>query len=141
MKEIEIIEIDLNTADNLAKLCVELRDERYFVAYNTDHTNKISVQFKDLTFLRKHFGVDRNESSPITHKSLNDDRIDAIAEYKKALKHKIPMWELSKIGDDGKIKIDPDTEKPYKLYSLSKEAKVHFQKHINLGLFVICKYV
>jgi len=141
MKEIEIIEIDLSTANELAKVCVELRDERYFIAYETDHTNRVSVQFKDLTFLRKNFGVDQNESSPITHESLNDSRINTIADYKKALKHKIPMWELDKVDENDKIKINPETEKPYKPNRLSKDGQAKFQEHIDLGLYVICKYV
>lgn len=141
MKEIEIIEIDLSTADELAKVRVEMGNERYFVAYETNHTHKVSVQFKDLTFLRKHFGVDQNEGSPITHESLNDGRIDAIADYKIALKHKIPMWELHKVDKNGNIKINPDTEKPYKPYRLSKTEQAQFQEHVDLGLYVICKYV
>lgn len=141
MKEIEIIEIDLSTADALAKVRVEMGDERYFVAYETDHTNRVSVQFKDLTFLRKHFGVDQNEGSPITHESLNEGRIDTIEDYKIALKHKIPLWELSKVDENGKIKINPETEKPYRPYKLSKAGQAQFQEHIDLGLYVICKFV
>ena len=141
MKEIEIIEIDLSSADNLSKVRVEMGDERYFIAYETDHTNKVSVQFKDWSFLRKHFGVDRNVSSPITHESLNESRIETIENYKIALKHNIPLWELGKIDENNEIKINPDTEKPYRLYKLSKQGRVQFQEHIDLGLYVICKYV
>ena len=152
MKEIEIIEIPLSGAPALDKMCVEHRDERYFIAYETDHLNRHSVLFKDLSWIRKHFGIDDNESSVITHDSLNEGRRNEITKYQKCLDLNVPMWELSMYDDENKEwKMVEETE--YK-YESDRGTKIQvrynptmltstkvFQERIDLGLLVLCKYV
>ena len=152
MKEIEIIEIPLEQASDLDKMSFALRFERYFIAYETDYTKRHSVLFKDLTWIRKHFGVERNEASPITHDSLNAGRVNEIAQYQKCLDLNVPMWELSYYDDeeiewkmvediDYKYETDRGT-KVLKRYNPTKLTSVNvFQERIDLGLLVLCKYV
>lgn len=141
MKEIEIIEVPLSQADASAQICVELRDERYYMAYETDYQRHVSIQFPDLKWIRKHFGVDRNEGSPITTESLNQGRKFEIENLKRCIKANVPMWELDKVNADGTIRINPETGEPLHTYKLSKEGKIQFQKMINKGLLVVCKFV
>ncbi len=152
MKEIEIIEIPLSDAPPLDKMCVEHRDERYFIAYETNNYKRHSVLFLDLAWIRKHFGVDRTESSVITHDSLNDGRRNEISRYELAISLNVRMWELNNWNfEKGKWKTikerndDRGTDNMiHKLPTpdaLSETGKVVFQKNIDLGLLVLCKYV
>jgi hypothetical protein len=141
MKEIEIIEVPLSQADASAQICVELRDERYYIAYETDYQRHVSIQFPDLKWVRKHFGVDKNEGSPITSESLNQGRRNEIENLRLCIKANVPMWELDKVNADGTIRINPETGEPIHVYRLSKEGKQQFQRMIDKGLLVLCKFV
>lgn len=141
MKEIQIIEVPLSQADASAQMCVALRDERYYLAYETDYHRHVSIQFPDLKWIRKHFGVDKNEGSPVTSESLNQGRKFEIENLKRCIKANVPMWELGKVTKEGKIKINDETGEPYHTYKLSKEGKEQFQRMIDKGLLVLCKFV
>ena len=154
MKEIEIIEIPLAECDSLTKLAVEFNDMRYYMGLQKDPKHQVSVLFKDLTWLRKHFGVDRNEGSPITFDSLNDGRRNEISKFKLALKENVPMRELNYWNFDENRWMTlkemnkfrwTDEDKYFKELprrdELSEDGAKHFQRIIDKGLYVLCKIV
>jgi hypothetical protein len=141
MKEIEIIEVPVASADVCAKFCVAERNERYYIAYETNVHEHNSILFADLAWIRKHFGVDHTEGSPITKESLNVGRKKSIEELKLCILANVPMWELGKVNKDGTIRINPETNEPCQVYRLSKEGKEQFQRMIDKGLLILCKYV
>ena len=102
---------------------------------------RASVLFADLKWLRKSFGVDRSEDSPITVDSLNEGRRNEINNYKRAIKANVPMWELGRVDEEGNIKIAPETGEPFNVTKLSKEAKKIFQSQVDMGEYVLCKIV
>lgn len=140
-KEINIIEVNVSNLDQLSQYCFQERNEKYYLAFETNVNVPYSVLFKDLIWLRKHFGIDRNEGSIITKESLNSGRLNEIKDYKRALKANVPLWELGKVKSNGEIKINGETGEPFKPYPLSKDGKKQFQENIDKGLIVLCEIV
>jgi len=136
-----MVEVPISKADVSEQFRYNEAGEKYFLAYENSH-RRVSILFSDLTWLRKHFGVDRNEGSPITKESLNEGRNNEIAMYEMGLKYKTPLWELGKVDmETGKPKINPDTDEPYKtFYRLSDAGKELFQKKIDEGQLILCMY-
>lgn len=140
-KEINIIEVNVSNFDFATQYCFNERNEKYYIAFETNVNVPYSVLFKDLNWLRKHYGIDNNENSIITKESLNSGRKNEIKNFKLALKANVPMWELGKVNNDGSIKINSETGEPYKVYKLSDEAREQFQNYIDKGLLVLCEIV
>jgi hypothetical protein len=147
MKEIEIIEVPMSNEQKLVNdINRELNggSKPYYIGYENDPTKTASVLFADLKWIRKTFGVDRNEASPITFDSLNAGRRNEIANYERALKLNVPMYELSYFNqDDTVIKVENrDGEMvDYLPVKLSDTGRKTFQANINKGLLVLCKLV
>ena len=155
---IKIIEISKDTVTDIcAKYCIEERQEVYFMAYENDMVNRVSVLWSDLTFLRRNFGVKRFDvNSNITKKSLNDGRKHNIENLKTAIKQKANVYDVEqywngsdfgmesnpkygKLNPDGSMDLRkhiPRTPRP-----ATPEMIERYQADINKGLYVICKYV
>ena len=157
MKEIEIIEVPASEQD---KFLIKFYQEelgktypKYYIGFESDPTHKHSVLFEDLKWIRKHFGVDKNESSPITHESLNEGRSNELARYQQCLDLNVPLWAvynywnydedrwmtLKEINEtrEGDKKL---TKKP-NIPKLSEQGQEQFQNYIDNGLLVLCKLV
>ena len=159
MKDMEIIEVDMNDPifDWGEKYCMTERDERYFLAFETNPLARISVLWVDLKFIRKSFGVDRmkghaTDESAFTKKSVNFSRKIAIANMKKAIEMKVVVWDLDMLNDDGTWKLvdgfitDQYGNKragkvPFTPRPLTKYLKAHYEADIAKGLYVVCKAV
>lgn len=137
-QEIKIIEVSIENAELPERFCVQERDERYYIAFETDINKPYSILFKDLDWIRKNFG---DENSIITYESLNVGRKNHISDLKLALKANVPMFELDRVNPDGSIKIDIKTGEPVRVTKLSNSGREMFQKNIDKGLLVLCKYV
>ena len=147
MKEIEIIEIPMTNDQKVIDGFFQQyynKTERYYVGYENDPTKQCSVMFSDLKWLRKHFGVDRNEDSPITFDSLNAGRKNEILNYKNALIRNCAMWDMDCFNDNNTVKTYEDDDgvtKTYNFCELSEQGKQQFQTNIDKGLLVLCKLV
>lgn len=156
---IQIIEVPLSTADELAKFCVNTRNEVYFMAHETNITKPISILFADLKWLRKFYGVTQfDEECDITHESLNKRRIEQIETMKKALELNVNYYDYENMTNpDGTFKmkanhnynkidsetmtIDTRKEIPEEPRNLTKGGRKLLETDIAKGLFVICKYI
>jgi hypothetical protein len=147
MKEIEIIEVPMSKDQ---KLVDDLNKEYYggskpyYIGYQKDPAKQASVLFADLKWIRKVFGVDKNEASPITFESLNAARRNEIARYERALKLNVPMYELSYFNQDDTVKQYENKMGEmvdYRPMKLSEQGKKQFQANIDKGLYVLCKLV
>ena len=148
MKEIEIIEVPMSEEDKIIrKFYREVRGEqeqKYYIGFKNNPKNQYSILFEDLKWLRKHFGVDRNEGSPITFDSLNESRKSELATYQKALDCNCPMWDLKHFDDNNKVlqyKNKNGDFVNYKITPLSKDGRKQFQCYIQNGFLVLCKLV
>lgn len=148
MKPIEIKEIkvsDILNMDSLDKYNYE-QGLIYYIAYETSPTKPYSILFKDLKFIRKHFGVNQDESSEITHESLNNGRNNEIELYMKAIKHKVAIYDILNLQSDGKTFKHYATDKSYSLTvykpnTISEESLKSFQAYVDRGLLILCKFV
>lgn len=137
-------------------LTFEIKGHSYYLAYEADKTNQISVLWSDLKFLRKHYGKgDLDETSNITKASLNSSRLINIAEMKQAIKLGIHQRDLSQLNENGTFKmvrnhmygkmvdggVDNRMKIQYKPTKMTDELKAMYIKDMNRGLLVICKYV
>lgn len=141
MEDLKIREVSYYDMDQGSQYCFDERGEKYYIGWESEPTFQVSSLFKDLSWIRKHFGVDKAETSIITFDSLNEGRRNSIEEYKKCIKAGIPKFERHKLGEDGKIRINPETSKPYSHTRLSQEGKKYFQSQIDKGLYCLCKIV
>jgi len=134
----KILKISIKEASSNSKICFETRNEKYFLAYETNPAIPISILFKNLNFLKKFYGI----KNKITKKSLNETRKNEIKNLKRALKFNVPLFELDKIDfETKKIKINPKTNEPYSILKLTKFGRINYQKNIDKGLIVLCEYV
>jgi hypothetical protein len=141
MKEIEIVEVSYSEADLSTRYCFDERGEKYYIGLANCPEHQVSTLWPDLKWLRKHFGTDGSEDSPITADSLNEGRRNAINNYKRAIKANVPMWELDRVDGEGNIKTDPETGEPFNVTKLSEEGKKVFQSRVDEGEYIICKIV
>ena len=157
MKEIEIIEVPASEQDKiLINFYKEVKYQEYptyYIGFESNPAHKHSVLFDDLKWIRKHYGVDRNESSPITHESLNQGRKNELARYQQCIDLDVPLWAvynywnydedrwmtLKEINAD-RTGNDKLTKKP-KFPKLSESGHEQFQNYIDNGLLVLCKLV
>ena len=136
MQPIKIIEIPKEQAPQIDKFLID-NGAVYFIAFENDMETRASILFKNLKWVANYYGKD----NIITKESLNENRIFEIEQYKKALRHNVPIFELEKIDDEGNVRIDPEIGKPYHLLELSEIGRNTFQNNIDRGLYVLCKYV
>lgn len=157
MKEVEIIEVPANEQDKiLIKFYREVKNQeypRYYVGFETNPAFKHSVLFDDLKWLRKNYGVDKNEGSPITKESLNKVRNRELARYQQCLDLNVPMWAVYNYWNYDKDRwmtleeINADLSSKEKLIKfpkfpeLSESSRKQFQHYINNGQLVLCKLV
>jgi len=151
--EIKVIEISAENADDMAKVCIKLRDERFFIAYQNDQTKPTSVLWSNLNFVRKYFGLEKyngknSETSPVTFESLNYGRRQEIMDYKKAIELNVHIMELSNLQPDGSFgTYEGKDEFGHKVTlqrtpnKLIKSMKKAYERDIAKGLYVVCKYV
>jgi hypothetical protein len=159
--EICVIEVSAEEADNMAKVCIKLRGERYYIAYMSNPLKPISVLWSDMSFIRKNFGIEKYNSesklpstdqvrvnSPVTIESLNYGRIQNIADYQKAIDLNVSYNEISNLLLDGtfgtfksKDEFGREIEVQRVPNKLTKNLKKAYQREIDYGLYVICKYV
>lgn len=137
MKDINIIEVPVSKVDNLTKFSFEYKKLKYYLAYENDITEPMSVLFEDLNWIRKSFGVDHTIDSIITTESLNEGRENEISNIKRALKANCPLWELDKVDKNGNVKIGSNGEVMH-VYKLSENGKKIFEENINRGKIVLC---
>lgn len=158
MKDMQIIEVDMNDPifDWGEKYCMIERDERYFIAFETNPLKRYSVLWADLKFIRRNYGVDIhkgifNENAKFTNASLNRNRKENIANMKKAIKMNIRVQDLEYLNEDGTwklvdgfIEVFGRTEAakvPYSPRPLTKSLKAYYEADIAKGLYVVCKAV
>ena len=164
---IKIIEVPISSiTDICAKYCVDERQEVYYMAYATDPSTPLSVLWKDLTFIRKHYGTDRlkgesSETSNVTNVSLNFGRRINIANLKIAIELKANefdvqeyyhngSWDLHDNRNyhkplsnriDGALGLDEEKLLPFKPRHANKSTIEKYKADIAKGLYVVCKYV
>jgi len=162
MRDMKIIEVDMNDPifDICEKYCMTERDERYFIAFETNPLVRHSVLWSDLKFIRKSFGVDRvngapSETSKFTKKSLNHSRSINIANMKKAIEMNVVVYDLDMLNEDGTwklvdglipyphadINVMVKGKVPFTPRPLTKSLKAMYEADIAKGLYVVCKAV
>ena len=154
LDEVEVIPISRDYADNLQQVCIDLRNERYFIAYENEKIVPISVLWQDMNFIRSNFGLDKLATgkgttfSIVTKETLNYSRQLLFADYRKAIELGIDKRELENLQLDGTygtykgkdeqgLPIDIQRE-PQKL---TKRQQVLYEIDMARGLFVVCKFV
>lgn len=153
IEELVVILISAEEADNMAKVCIKLRDERFYVAYANNPTKPISVLWSDMNFIRKSFGLERyngksSTTSPVTFESLNYGRKQNLADYKKAIELNVHYNELSNLLPDGsfgtyksKDEYGREIEVQRTPNRLTRACKAGYEREIAYGLYVVCKFV
>jgi hypothetical protein len=160
--EMVVIPVSVDYADQGQAVCIKLRGERYFIAYDSETTKPISVLWSDMSFIRKNFGIERYNplsklpstdiarvNSPVTFESLNYGRIQNIADYQKAIDLNVSYHEvISNLQEDGtfgtfKSKDEYGREITVQRVpnKLTKACKTAYERDIAKGLYVICKFV
>jgi len=139
--------------------------ERYYIAYETDLNKPSSCLFNDLKWLSKHYGVTlHDENCDITDQSLNKGRDPYIAKVKDMIKRNIAYHDYDYLNENGMVDLTDNygnkTSKTYKAYinsdnqlvpertvterepdTLGASGKEHFQKDIDRGRLVLCRYI
>jgi hypothetical protein len=159
--EICVIEVSAEEADTNAKVCIALRNERYFIAYVSNPLKPISVVWSDMEFICKNFGIMRYDSenvlpstdqvrvnSPVTIESLNYGRMQNLSDYQKAIDLNVTYTEISSLQEDGSFGTYESKDEYGRKITvqrvpsrLTKSMKKGYEREIADGLFVICKYI
>lgn len=138
--------------------------ERYYIAYETDLNKPCSILFNDLKWLSKHYGITLfDENCDITDESLNSARDAYIAKVKDMIARNIAYYDYDHLNENEMIDLvdmyGNKTSKTYKAYiddngvfipertvterephTLGESGKKHFQKDIDRGRLVLCRY-
>ena len=165
INELAIIPVSAEYADNLQKVCIKLRNERYFIAYANEPNKPISVLWSDLSFIRKNFGIERYNpeskidnknnpddlgriNSPVTYESLNYGRIQNLEDYKKAIELNVYYAEIHNLQPDGTFGTFESKDELGRKITLQrtpsrlpKSLKNAYQREVDRGVFCICKFV
>jgi len=132
------LKIPIEKASLLDKVSFKLRNEKYFLSFETNPIDRISILFISLEWFKKFYG----KNGRLTSKSINETRKETIEQYKKALKFGIVLRDLDKIDEEtNTIKINPKTKEPYYVQKLGKFGIKQYQNEINKGLLVLCEFV
>jgi len=154
-----IIEVNMNDEAFTCgdRYCMTERNEVYYLAFENNLVNPISVFWSDLKFIRKGFGVDRikgqsSEDSVFTKESVNYSRKIAIANMKQAIKLKCLVRDLEYLNENGTWKMvdgfitdEYSNKKAGKVHytptTLTKSTRSWYEADIAKGLYVVCKAV
>ena len=103
-KEIVIMPVSIDHADRLQLLCIELRNERYYLAYASEPLKPISVLWTDLKFINHNFGIVKllsgtgDDNSIVTEESLNHSRKLNFDDMRKAIKLGVHVREVLQVA-------------------------------------------
>jgi hypothetical protein len=123
------------------------RGNQFYFACEKEMNRPVSIYFPNWDWVKERFGENAER--------LNDGRLHEIEEYKKAIKYRLPMFELSNLKNydesTGKFfKQDEASQKnkfieakliEYYPQRLSSDAIKRFQDHVDKGLYVLCQLI